>query len=297
MSSHNLEYLLAPRSVAVVGASDRPGSVGATVMRNLMQGGFRGPVWPVNLRRESVSVVRAYARPAQLPQAPDLAVICTPAPGIPELIAELGSRGTRAAIVLSAGLEGPAATGGTLGTAMLQEARRFALRVLGPNCIGLLVPSIGLNASFAHRGARPGGIAFVAQSGALTTAMLDWAQSAGVGFSHCVSLGNAADVDFGDLLDYLGKDPRTRAILLYIESVSGARKFMSAARAAARNKPVIADPRCHTQFPHAFRGARGSQPGLSERQQRLQQGKQLVRVDWFADRMDAIVRTQIANRR
>jgi acetyltransferase len=123
---------------------------------------------------------------------------------------------------------------------MRQAARRFALRILGPNCIGLLVPGIGLNASFAHVGARSGGIAFVAQSGALTTAMLDWAQSAGVGFSHCVSLGNAADVDFGDLLDYLGKDPRTRAILLYIESVTGARKFMSAARAAARNKPVIA---------------------------------------------------------
>jgi len=209
-------------------------------MHNLMHGGFRGPIWPVNLRRDSVSGVRAYGTPAQLPGVPDLAVICTPAPGIPALIAELGSRGTRAAIVLSAGLEGPAETGGTLGTAMLQAARRFALRILGPNCIGLLVPGIGLNASFAHLGARPGGIAFVAQSGALTTAILDWAQSAGVGFSHCVSLGNAADVDFGDLLDYLGKDPCTRAILLYIESVTGARKFMSAARAAARNKPVIA---------------------------------------------------------
>ena len=166
MSRHNLEYPLAPRSVAVIGSSDRPGSVGATVMRNLMHGGFRGPIWPVNPRREAVSGVRAYGRPAQLPQAPDLAVICTPAPGIPGLIAELGSGGTRAAIVLSAGLEGPAATGGTLGAAMLQQARRFALRVLAPNCIGLLVPGIGLNASFAHLGARPGGIAFVAQSGA-----------------------------------------------------------------------------------------------------------------------------------
>ena len=240
MSSHNLEYLLAPRSVAVVGASDRAGSVGATVMRNLLQGGFRGPIWPVNLRRAVVAGVRAYATPAQLPAAPDLAVICTPAPTIPGLIGELGARGTRAAIVLSAGLEAAAAGGGTLRAAMLQQARGCALRILGPNCIGLLVPGIGLNASFAHLGARPGGIAFVAQSGALTTAMLDWAQSAGVGFSHCISLGNAADVDFGDLLDYLGKDPRSRAILLYIESVTGARKFMSAARAAARNKPVIA---------------------------------------------------------
>jgi acetyltransferase len=240
MSGYNLKYLFTPGSVAVVGASDRPGSVGATVMRNLLGGGFRGPVWPVNLRRDSVAGVPAYRTPAQLPAVPELAVICTPAPGIPALIAELGARGTRAAVVLSAGLDRPAQGGGTLGVKMLQEARRYGLRILGPNCIGLLVPGIGLNASFAHLGAHAGGIAFVAQSGALTTAMLDWAQSAGVGFSHCISLGNASDVDFGDLLDYLGKDPATRAILLYIESITGARKFMSAARAAARNKPVIA---------------------------------------------------------
>ena len=240
MSSYNLKHLLAPRSVAVVGASDRPGSVGATVMRNLLGGGFRGPVWPVNLRRDSVAGERAYRTVGQLPGVPDLAVICTPAPAIPGLIRDLGAFGTRAAIVLSAGLEGRVAGGGTLAASMLLAARRYGLRILGPNCIGLLVPRIGLNASFAHLGARSGGIAFVAQSGALTTAMLDWAQTAGVGFSHCISLGNAADVDFGDLLDYLGKDPGTRAILLYIESVTGARKFMSAARAAARNKPVIA---------------------------------------------------------
>jgi len=240
MSSYNLKHLLEPDSVAVIGASDRAGSVGATVWRNLVGGGFRGPLWPVNRRHATVAGVRAYATPAQLPAAPALAVICTPAPGIPALIAELGARGTRAAIVLSAGLEGAAESGGTLAAAALEAARRFGLRILGPNCIGLLVPGIGLNASFAHVNARAGAIAFVAQSGALTTAMLDWAQSAGVGFSHCVSLGNAADVDFGDLLDYLGRDMHTRAILLYIESVTGARKFMSAARAAARNKPVIA---------------------------------------------------------
>ncbi len=240
MSGHNLEYLLAPRSVALVGASDRPGSVGATVMRNLLAGGFRGPIWPVNLRHAAVAGVRAYATPAQLPAVADLAVVCTPAAGIPRLIAQLGECGTRAAIVISAGLEAPAEGGGTLAAAMSQAARGAGVRLLGPNCIGLLVPGIGLNASFAHLGARAGGIAFVAQSGALMSAMLDWAQSVGVGFSHCVSLGNAADVDFGDLLDYLGKDGGTRAILLYIESVTGARKFMSAARAAARNKPVIA---------------------------------------------------------
>jgi acetyltransferase len=209
-------------------------------MRNVMSGGFRGPVWPVNLRRDVVAGLPAWATPTQLPSAPDLAIICTPAASVPGLIAELGALGARAAVVLSAGLEAPTAEAQTLCSAMLQAARRYALRILGPNCIGLIVPGIGLNASFAHLGARAGGIAFVAQSGALTTAMLDWAHGAGVGFSHCISLGNAADVDFGDLLDYLGRDPRTRAILLYIESVTGARKFMSAARAAARNKPVIA---------------------------------------------------------
>ena len=240
MSAHHLEYLLAPQSLAVIGASDRAGSVGAKVIDNVLSGGFRGPVWPVNLRHASVAGVRAYATPAELPAAPDLALICTPAVTIPGLIDELGAVGTRAAVVLSAGLEAAAQGGGTLATAMLRTARSHALRVLGPNCIGVIVPGIGLNASFAHVGARAGGIALIAQSGALISAMLDWAQGAGVGFSHCISLGNAADVDFGDLLDYLGRDPRTRAILLYIESITGARKFMSAARAAARNKPVIA---------------------------------------------------------
>ncbi|HVN46854.1 MAG TPA: bifunctional acetate--CoA ligase family protein/GNAT family N-acetyltransferase [Steroidobacteraceae bacterium] len=240
VSSHHLEYLFSPRSLAVIGASDRAGSIGATVMRNVLAGGFRGPVWPVNLHHRQVAGVHAYATPAQLPATPDLAVICTPAPTIPGLIAALGARGTRAAVVLSAGLDAPAEHGGTLAAAMLAAARRHALRILGPNCIGLIVPGAGLNASFAHLGAHAGGIAFVAQSGALISAMLDWAHATGVGFSHCISLGNAADVDFGDLLDYLARDARTRAILLYIESLSSARKFMSAARAAARNKPVIA---------------------------------------------------------
>jgi acetyltransferase len=241
MSGHNLKYLLSPDSVAVVGGSDREGSVGATVMRNLLAGGFSGPVWPVNPRHATVAGVRAYASAGQLPATPDLAVICTPAPGVPGIVAQLGARGCRAAIVLGAGFERAGADGVTPGAAMLRAARSCGLRILGPNCIGLLVPGIGLNASFVHLPTvRAGNIAFLAQSGALTSAMLDWAQASGVGFSHCISLGNAADVDFGDLLDYLGRDRATRAILLYIESITGARKFLSAARAAARNKPVIA---------------------------------------------------------
>ncbi|MBA4329826.1 MAG: GNAT family N-acetyltransferase [Polaromonas sp.] len=240
MSVRNLEALFQPASVALIGASDREGSLGSVVLRNLRAGGFRGPVWPVNRRHHSVGGAPAWRDVESLPQVPDLAVICTPAETVPGLIADLGRKGTRAAIVLSAGLKQASGTQGlSLEQAMLDAARPHLLRILGPNCIGALVPGIGLNASFAPGQALPGKLAFVTQSGALATAMLDWANSRGIGFSHFISLGDSADVDFGDVIDYLASDPGTRAILLYMESVKSARKFMSAARAAARNKPVI----------------------------------------------------------
>lgn len=241
MTVRNLEHLFKPASVAVVGASDRPQSLGSLVLRNLRAGEFRGPVYAVNARHARVGGSRAYPDVAALPETPELAVICTPAATVPGIIAALGARGTRAAIVLSAGLTSArTAEGTTVTAAMLDAARPYLLRILGPNCLGLLVPGIGLNASFAHTSAIPGRLAMVSQSGALATAMLDWAKSRAIGFSHFVSLGESADVDFGDVIDYLGSDPHTRAILLYIESITAARKFMSAARAAARNKPVIA---------------------------------------------------------
>ncbi|QBM26552.1 GNAT family N-acetyltransferase [Hydrogenophaga pseudoflava] len=232
MSIRHLDALFSPASVAVFGASERPFSVGATVWRNLSNG-FKGRLYPVNPKHRHIGDARAYASVEALPEAPDLAVICTPAATVPGLIAQLGERGTRAAVVVTAGLDKATRQ------AMLDAARPHTLRILGPNCIGMLVPHLGLNASFAHIGAQPGELAFVSQSGALVTAMLDWASARGIGFSHFVSLGEHADVDFGDMLDFLGSDPHTRAILLYIESVEEARKFMSAARAAARNKPVI----------------------------------------------------------
>ena len=232
MSIRNLDALFSPQSVAVFGASERPGSVGATVWRNLRQD-FSGQVFGVNHKHSHIDGVPVYASAADLPAVPDLAVICTPAASVPGLIEELGRLGTRAAVVVTAGLDKAQKQ------RMLDAARRHTLRILGPNCIGMLVPHWGLNASFAHIGATKGDIAFVSQSGALVTAMLDWAGSRGIGFSHFVSLGEHADVDFGDLLDYLGSDPRTRAILLYIESIESPRKFMSAARACARNKPVL----------------------------------------------------------
>ncbi len=233
MSTRNLDSLFDPRSVAVIGASMRPGSVGATVWRNVRQGHFLGPRWPVNPRHDRLGDDRCHADVAALPEAPELAVICTPPATVPGLIAQLGARGTRAAVVLSAGFDPETKA------AMLQAARVHLLRILGPNCLGLLVPHLGLNASFAHTGASAGSLAFVSQSGALVTAMLDWAAGRGIGFSHFVSLGEHADVDFGDMLDWLATCPRTRAILLYAESIESARKFMSAARAAARNKPVL----------------------------------------------------------
>ena len=233
MSIRNLDCLLAPASIAVFGASPRPGSVGATVWRNLRQGGFKGPLMAVNPRHHTLDGEPVYARAADLPAVPELAVICTPPASVAGLIAELGAAGTRAAVVLTAGQDA------VQKQAMLQAAQPGLLRILGPNCIGLLAPHIGLNASFAHTGAAPGSLALVSQSGALVTAMLDWAQARAIGFSQVVSLGEHADVDFGDMLDYLASDPQTRAILLYIESIESPRKFMSAARAAARNKPVI----------------------------------------------------------
>jgi len=240
MTIRNLDRMFAPGSVALIGASPTTGSVGQVTARNLLQGGFKGPVLPVNPRHGAVEGVLAYPDVASLPIAPDLAVIATPPDTVPGLIAALGQRGTRAALVLTAGFAGGGgAEGAERRQRMLDAARPHLLRVLGPNSVGLMVPGIGLNASFAHVGARPGDLAFLTQSGAIVTALVDWAAARGVGFSHLVSLGDMADVDFGDLLDLLGQDPSVRAILLYVEAITHPRKFLSAARAAARTKPVL----------------------------------------------------------
>ena len=240
MTVRNLHHLFDPKSVAVIGASQKPDSVGGTVLRNLIAGGFKGAILPVNPKYERLAGLETFPTVASLPQTPSLAIICTPPATVPTLIRELGERGTRAAIVLTAGLgQIKDGKGVTLRQAMLDAAKPYLLRILGPNCVGLLVPGIGLNASFAHIGAASGQIAFVSQSGALVTGVLDWAASRGIGFSKFISLGDSADVDFGDVLDYLANDNQTRAILLYIEDVRHARKFMSAARAAARSKPTV----------------------------------------------------------
>ncbi|MCA1856342.1 bifunctional acetate--CoA ligase family protein/GNAT family N-acetyltransferase [Massilia oculi] len=236
MSVRNLGHLFAPASVALVGASERPGSLGATLLHNLLAGGFAGEVWPVNPKHAQLGGRRCYASVAELPAAPALAVICTPPATIPAIVRQLGERGCRAALVLSSGLR---ESGRGLRQAMLDAAQPYLLRVLGPNSAGLLVPGLGLNASVASSGALPGRIAFVSQSGALMVGVLDWARMRGIGFSHFIALGDAADVDLGDVLDYLASDGATSAILLYLQDLRYARKFMSAARAAARSKPVL----------------------------------------------------------
>ena len=240
MSVRNLNFLFQPASVALIGAGTRPGSVGAVVAENLLHGGFQGPIMPVNPKHQAIEGVLTYRDVASLPLTPELAVLATPPDTVPGIIAELGRRGTKAAVVITAGFgEGEDPAGAELSQRMLEAARPHLMRIVGPNCLGIIVPGIGLDASFAHLSPAKGDIAFVTQSGAMVTAVIDWAAPRGIGFSHLVSLGDMSDVDFGDMLDYLAGDAATRAILLYIEGVRHARKFMSAARIAARSKPVI----------------------------------------------------------
>ena len=239
MSVRNLDKLLKPQSVALIGATPRPGSVGAVVARNLQRAGFAGELMLVNPHHPTIDGLTVYPSIAGLPQAPDLAVIVTPPETVPGLIGELAERGTRAAVIISAGFGELGERGHALQQATLDAAKPRLMRIVGPNCVGIMLPRLGLDASFSHLAARPGDIAFLSQSGAIVTAMLDWAVSRGIGFSHVVSLGDMADVDFGDLLDYLAADPHSRAILLYVEGITQGRKFMSAARAAARIKPVL----------------------------------------------------------
>ncbi|SEP63041.1 acetyltransferase [Faunimonas pinastri] len=239
MTTRNFDALFQPRSIALIGASNRPGSVGSVLARNLLDSGFHGPILTVNPHEEAIRSTLNYRTIADLPMAPDLAVIATPAPTVPGIIDELGARGCRAAVVISAGFGGSDPSGPEYKQAMLDNAAKYLMRIVGPNCIGFISPGHGMNASFVHLTPKAGDLAFVSQSGAIASSILDWAAARGIGFSHVASLGDMSDVDFGDLLDYLATDRATRAILLYVENVTNARKFMSAARIAARSKPVI----------------------------------------------------------
>ncbi len=234
-----LHAVFAPRSVAVIGATQRPATVGRSIFVNLTSGGFAGTVYPVNPKHESLFGHDCYPSITAVPQRVDLAVVVTPALSVPDVVLECGRAGVKAAIVISAGFKEIGERGSELERRVLDNARATGMRIVGPNCLGVMTPRLGFNATFANTMALAGGIGFVSQSGALCTAILDWSLSESVGFSHFASLGSMADVGWGDVIDYLGDDPYTQAIILYMESIGDAGAFMSAAREVAMSKPII----------------------------------------------------------
>ncbi len=240
MQPHYLNSLFAPKSIAMFGATERQDAVGQVVFQNLLSGGFKGPIYAINPKHEKVQGQQAFADLGALGRPVELAVVATPARTVPGIVQACGEHGVKAMIVLSAGFREVGSAGRRLEDQALDTAHRYGIRFLGPNCLGLIRPASGLNATFGNNSAKPGNLALVSQSGALCTSILDWAEQNDIGFSAVVSTGISADLDFGDILDYLVSDPRTKSILLYIEGLHDARRFMSGLRAAARIKPVIA---------------------------------------------------------
>lgn len=234
-----LDAIFRPDTVAVIGASETEGSVGRTLLWNLITNSFGGTVYPVNIKRSSVLGIKAYPTIGDVPEQVDLAVIATPAHTVPGIIRECVAAGVQGAIIISAGFKERGPEGAALEQEILATAREGNMRIIGPNCLGVMSPVTGLNATFANAMARPGSVGFISQSGALCTAVLDWSFNENVGFSHFVSIGSMLDVDWGDLIYYMGNDTRTESIVIYMESIGDARSFMSAAREVALTKPII----------------------------------------------------------
>ncbi|MCB0160178.1 MAG: acetate--CoA ligase family protein, partial [Caldilineaceae bacterium] len=234
-----MDAIFSPRNVAVIGASEQEGSVGRTLLWNLISNPFGGTIYPVNPKRDNVLGIHAYDSVGDVPAQVDLAVIATPARTVPDIIEECVDAGVKGAIIISAGFKEIGEEGGRLEQEILAKARRGRMRIIGPNCLGVMSPLTGINATFAQGMARPGSIGFISQSGALCTAVLDWSIQENVGFSAFVSIGSMLDVDWGDLIYYLGDDHRTNAIVLYMETIGNARTFLSAAREVSLVKPII----------------------------------------------------------
>ena len=234
-----LDKIFKPRTIAAIGGSDRPGTVGYALMQNLLNSRYEGHIYPVNPGHSEVAGLKSYSSVRKIPDSIDLAVIAAPAAAVPDIVRECGEAGVGGAIIISAGFREAGAAGRKLYAKIAKIARQYQLRIIGPNCLGVIAPQAGLNATFASRGALAGNLAFISQSGALCTAILDWAAQQQVGFSHFVSIGEMADVGFHDLIDYFGADRGTACILIYMESLGEPRRFLSAARAFARNKPII----------------------------------------------------------
>jgi acetyltransferase len=240
MAIKKLDSIFRPKRIALIGVSSNPDSVGGITLKNLVGGGFNGVVYPVNPKREAVFGIPCYPDVKSLPKTPDLAVIMTAAKFVPQLVKECGEAGIHGLIIMSAGFKESGEEGKALEAQVKTEKAKFPdMRVIGPNCLGILVPGLNMNVSFAAGMPKKGHVAFISQSGALCTSVLDWAYESNIGFSNFVSIGNSMDVSFGDLIDYFGQDPNTKSIVLYVESVQNARTFMSAARAFSREKPII----------------------------------------------------------
>ncbi|MGB9959608.1 MAG: bifunctional acetate--CoA ligase family protein/GNAT family N-acetyltransferase [Candidatus Bathyarchaeales archaeon] len=239
MGTENLDKIFNPKRIAVIGAGDREGSVGAKLLKNLVGTGYSGVVYPVNPFKNTVQGITAYPSITKIPWKVDLAIIATPAHTVPQIVEECGKVGATGVIIISAGFREAGKEGENLEKQILEHKNRYNMRIIGPNSLGVIRPKIGLNATFADKTAMPGRIAFISQSAALCASVLDWASEANIGFSAVVSTGLMIDVDFGDLIDYFGADPHTRSIILYMECITNARKFMSAARGFARVKPII----------------------------------------------------------
>jgi acetyltransferase len=240
MPIKKLDSIFKPKRIALIGVSNNPDSVGGITLRNLVGGGYNGVVYPVNPKREAVFGIPCYPDVKSLPKVPDLAVIMTAAKVVPQLVRECGEAGIHGIIIMSAGFKEAGKEGKLLEEQVKAEKAKFPdMRIIGPNCLGILVPGISMNVSFANGMPEKGHVAFISQSGALCTSVLDWAYESHIGFSYFVSIGNSMDVNFGDLIDYFGQDPNTKSIILYVESLSYARTFMSAARAFSREKPII----------------------------------------------------------
>jgi len=234
-----LDSIFKPNVIAFIGASEKEGSVGCAMISNLLNSGFKGKVYPVNPKHKTILGVTAYKSIKKLPEKADLAVIATPAPTVPQVVEECGEAGVGGLLIISAGFKEAGEEGQKMLAQILASCQKYGMRIIGPNCLGFISSTLGINASFATKMAGKGNIAFISQSGALCTSILDWAQDQGVGFSHFVSIGSMVDVGFAELIDYFGMDNSTSSILIYMETLKDARKFMSAARAFARSKPII----------------------------------------------------------
>lgn len=282
--SYPLEHIFSPKSVAVIGASDRAGSVGRTILWNLISSPFGGTVYPVNAKRSNVLGIKAYPSVAELPEVPDLAVIATSAGTVPDVVRQCAQAGVRGLVIISAGFKEIGEEGIKLEKEILQIIQKTQIRLIGPNCLGVMRPPTGLNATFANSLALPGSVAFISQSGALLTAILDWSLREKVGFSCFASLGSMLDVGWGDLIDYLGDDPNTKSILIYMESIGDARAFLSAARQVALRKPIIVIKAGRTpEAAHAAASHTGALVGSDEVLSAAFRRAGVLRVDTIAE--------------